>query len=197
VKNHEKVILYVMAAFLVITFLCGPLFTVVSGGALGFGFSRWFAPAVAGPVGPQGPQGESGPVGPQGPQGEPGPVGQQGPAGSQGERGPAGDPGPQGLPGTAGRDGICTDCGNGDNDQPVGPAEPFDCEISKYGPITYIPPEGDQYFGQMVKITAPKEWVVPKGFSVNREGVDYKEGDTVPAGEASIWPDEFCYNNIK
>ncbi|MBO5326944.1 MAG: collagen-like protein [Clostridia bacterium] len=49
-----------------------------------------------GPIGPQGPIGETGPAGPQGPIGETGPAGPQGPIGVTG---PAGPQGPQGIPG--------------------------------------------------------------------------------------------------
>lgn len=52
-----------------------------------------YLPGTAGPVGPQGPIGETGPIGPQGPAGEAGPVGPQGPVG---ETGPVGPQGPAG-----------------------------------------------------------------------------------------------------
>jgi hypothetical protein len=68
-----------------------------------------------GPIGPQGIQGEIGPIGPQGPQGPQGPTGSQGVQGPQGpqgiqgvqgETGPIGPQGPQGIPGPIGLTGI-------------------------------------------------------------------------------------------
>ena len=52
-----------------------------------------------GPVGPQGPKGETGPIGPEGPKGDTGATGErgpEGPAGATGERGPQGPVGPKG-----------------------------------------------------------------------------------------------------
>lgn len=57
------------------------------------------APAIAGPVGPQGQAGPQGIAGVAGPQG---PVGPQGAAGITGPQGPQGSPGAQGSPGTPG-----------------------------------------------------------------------------------------------
>ena len=72
--------------------------------------------ALAGAVGPQGPQGIQGPTGPQGAQGPVGPKGDTGATGPQGPTGATGPAGPQGPMGMVGPQGSQGDTG------PAGPA---------------------------------------------------------------------------
>lgn len=60
---------------------------------------RFIAPGIQGPVGPQGPKGDTGATGPQGSQGL---TGATGPQGSKGDTGAAGPQGPQGVKGDTG-----------------------------------------------------------------------------------------------
>lgn len=64
---------------------------------------------VPGPVGTQGPSGETGSAGPPGKDGEQGPKGEPGPAGPQGDPGPVGPPGPAGPQGIPGIVNVVTD----------------------------------------------------------------------------------------
>lgn len=59
-----------------------------------------------GPMGPQGPEGQTGPAGRVGPEGSQGPEGKIGPQGIQGPSGLSGPPGIQGPPGPPGPQGI-------------------------------------------------------------------------------------------
>lgn len=67
----------------------------------------YFAPAIAGLPGPQGPQGLPGITGATGPQGPAGPTGITGPTGPQGAQGPQGVPGSTGPTGPAGNQLVC------------------------------------------------------------------------------------------
>ncbi len=96
-----------------------------------------YLPGTAGPIGPQGPAGETGPVGPQGPIGETGPVGPQGPIG---ETGPVGPQGPIGETGPVGPQGPIGETG------PVGPQGPIGetGPVGPQGPIGETGPVGPQ-----------------------------------------------------
>lgn len=74
---------------------------------------------LQGPVGPQGPIGETGLQGPTGSDGIQGPQGPQGPQGLQGLQGPIGE---TGLQGPAGNDGAQGPAGNDGAQGPAGPA---------------------------------------------------------------------------
>ena len=92
-------------------------------------------------VGPQGPAGVAGPVGPQGPTGEAGPVGPQGPAGetgATGPQGPAGVAGPAGPQGPAGETGPVGPQGPAGEVGPIGPQGP----IGETGPVGPQGPAG-------------------------------------------------------
>lgn len=57
---------------------------------------------TGGPIGPQGPKGDTGSTGPQGPKGDTGATGPQGPAGPKGDTGQQGEQGPKGDKGDTG-----------------------------------------------------------------------------------------------
>ena len=77
-----------------------------------------------GPTGSQGPKGETGEPGPAGPQGPKGETGEPGPAGPQGPKGETGEPGPQGPKGETGEPGPAGPQGLKGEPGEPGPAGP-------------------------------------------------------------------------
>jgi hypothetical protein len=109
----------------------------------GNGSSSWLdinGPAP-GPVGPQGPQGNTGAQGPQGPTGNTGAQGPQGPTGNTGAQGPQG---PQGNTGAQGPQGPQ---GNTGAQGPQGPSGPGTLNSGTTG---YIP-----YYSASTTLSAP------------------------------------------
>ena len=82
---------------------------------------------LQGPVGPQGPKGDTGDIGPQGPKGDtgdPGPQGPKGDAGDPGPQGPKGDTGDVGPQGPKGDTGATGPQGPSGADGATGPQGP-------------------------------------------------------------------------
>lgn len=73
----------------------------------------------------------------------------------------------------------------------------FECTISKFGSIYYIPPEGDSNLGRMVKIEALEPFTVPAGWTVDNPTGKFSAGKHVSVGKWSVWAPEACYGKIK
>jgi hypothetical protein len=97
-----------------------------------------------GPIGPQGPKGDTGATGPQGPQGDTGATGPQGPKGDAGAPGPQGDPGVQGETGPAGPAGPAG---------PPGPAGSAGTGLQKLEDLNGLPCGGDTTFAGALTVT--------------------------------------------
>ncbi|MBP3541043.1 MAG: collagen-like protein [Clostridia bacterium] len=151
---------------------------------------------MAGPVGPQGPVGETGPAGPQGPTGPTGPIGPQGPAGETGPigpQGPAGETGPIGPQGPAGATGPVGPQGPAGETGPVGPQGP----VGATGPIGPQGPAGPA--GGVLNYADFFALMPPDNAATVAPGTDVsfpQDGPNSGGGIARSGPDSFTLGDI-
>lgn len=67
-----------------------------------------------------------------------------------------------------------------------------DCTISRFGTITRFPDRFDA-----VKLDATSTFVVPNSWSMDKEGVKYLAGQSVPSGIMTAWGPQECKGQIK
>jgi len=139
---------------------------------VGDGVATWsLLPYSSGPVGPQGPIGNTGLQGPIGPEGPVGPQGIVGPTGATGATGPTGPIGLTGATGATGPQGIKGDTGD---TGPTGATGP----IGLTGATGATGAQGPQGIQGDVGPTGPIGLTGPQGI----QGIKGDTGDTGPTG---------------